>query len=353
MNARRRRYDDRIGVRDVGDRFTGYDDRDYLRGSGGFGEGGGYREGGGLADQASGKASEFAQTIRDKATDVVHEAADAARGLGDKADDVMQRAGDAAGRARSRVHEAGHVVGDRVSEYAHRAADRGRRVEGDAGRFFDENPLVVGAAMMAVGAAIGMAIPITRKESEFLGEYRDDAVGRAKRLASGALGKVEQAAQRVADDLSKGGGDKGGSRGRDEGAVNRERGEFARDAAAVADRTKSAMSGGGYERGDIGRGAAGGGDLYRGGSTSAAGYRDTYERDVSGPSTVPNKTPAPSGGPGSTTGADKGLGSLGSGTTGATSPGIGAGSTPYGGGQKIGGTPFSAGEPPIPNRSQK
>ena len=59
------------------------------------------------------------------------------------------------------------------------------------------NPLVVGAVALAVGAAVGFAIPSTRYEGELMGEARDQLVDKAQSAASGL---VDQA-QSVATDL--------------------------------------------------------------------------------------------------------------------------------------------------------
>ena len=60
--------------------------------------------------------------------------------------------------------------------------------------YIEENPLAVGAVALALGAAVGFAIPLTRKENEYMGEYRDSVVEKAQATAQDALGTVKQMA---------------------------------------------------------------------------------------------------------------------------------------------------------------
>ena len=48
----------------------------------------------------------------------------------------------------------------------------------------EHNPLAVGAVAMAVGAAVGLALPETRREQELMGDARDRVVDNAKSMAN-------------------------------------------------------------------------------------------------------------------------------------------------------------------------
>jgi Protein of unknown function (DUF3618) len=58
----------------------------------------------------------------------------------------------------------------------------------------DENPLAVGAAAAVLGAAVGLALPLTERENELMGEARETAVQRAQEAATGAIDRVKDAA---------------------------------------------------------------------------------------------------------------------------------------------------------------
>jgi hypothetical protein len=79
------------------------------------------------------------------------------------------------------------------------------RTERQFNRWMRENPMAVGAAAIAVGAAIGFAIPESQREREIIGETRDRLVDKAEEMASQ---KVEQVASNLPG--SEGGGRRSG-----------------------------------------------------------------------------------------------------------------------------------------------
>jgi len=66
-------------------------------------------------------------------------------------------------------------------------------------RMVRDNPLLVGAGAMLIGAALGLAVPETDVENEWMGEARDSVVDRAQQMASDAAQKVKDSAESVAD----------------------------------------------------------------------------------------------------------------------------------------------------------
>ena len=58
-------------------------------------------------------------------------------------------------------------------------------------------PLAVGAAALLIGASLGMAVPETESENEWMGEARDAAVERAQDAASNAVDRVKDVAAEV------------------------------------------------------------------------------------------------------------------------------------------------------------
>ena len=65
-----------------------------------------------------------------------------------------------------------------------------------------ENPLAVGAVAVAAGTAVGLVLPSTRFESEYIGETGEKLVDSVEDVARGALDKVKDAAQQM---VSEGG----------------------------------------------------------------------------------------------------------------------------------------------------
>jgi ElaB/YqjD/DUF883 family membrane-anchored ribosome-binding protein len=76
----------------------------------------------------------------------------------------------------------------RLSEGSHRAKDRAayraRRARDGFENMLDEQPFVVGAVGIALGALIGAALPESEREDRMLGRARDRALDRAKEIVS-------------------------------------------------------------------------------------------------------------------------------------------------------------------------
>jgi hypothetical protein len=67
-----------------------------------------------------------------------------------------------------------------------------------------DNPLLVGAGALVLGAAFGLAIPETERENELMGEARDSMVERAQDMARNAASQVQNVAgDAVADVASR------------------------------------------------------------------------------------------------------------------------------------------------------
>lgn len=92
-------------------------------------------------------------------------------------------------------------------EYASETADSVRRMarrrQNQLQRMVQDNPLLVGAGALMLGAAFGMAVPETEAENELMGEARDNIVDRARGAARDAANQVQQAAGSVAGAASK------------------------------------------------------------------------------------------------------------------------------------------------------
>ena len=88
-----------------------------------------------------------------------------------------------------------HDAGEKVSELGHQATEGARWAGRGIQRLMQENPLAVSAAAVAVGAAVGLALPTTRVEHEYMGEASERLVDRAQQAAHDAMEKVKTATQ--------------------------------------------------------------------------------------------------------------------------------------------------------------
>ncbi len=116
-----------------------------------------------------------------------------------KASDMMGSVKDKTSELADRTQRTVGDLEDRAQDMAGRVADQtrvqGRRLQGA----FQDNPLVIGAAALALGLAAGLAIPATEKEAELVGETRDHLVDKVRDVATETRDKVEQVAERVMD----------------------------------------------------------------------------------------------------------------------------------------------------------
>jgi gas vesicle protein len=112
-------------------------------------------------------------------------------------------AGNEATESGTSVSQIASDVSARASEYAADVKDATRRTRQRAQNTFDrvmrDSPLALGAAATIVGAAIGMSLPSTEAENQWLGEARDTVVEQVKGVANQAVDQVKEAASRAAD----------------------------------------------------------------------------------------------------------------------------------------------------------
>jgi hypothetical protein len=132
--------------------------------------------------------------VQETAEHLVHDAGNALHGVSESASEIAHRTGQ---RASALAHDAS-MTGRRV---VRRAGVQARRAEQSFETSLRENPLAFGAVAIAIGAAIGLALPHTAKEDELMGPTKEKLLGKAEGLASSALHKVEEKVQ----DLTSGG----------------------------------------------------------------------------------------------------------------------------------------------------
>jgi hypothetical protein len=92
----------------------------------------------------------------------------------------------------------------KARDVAEQARRRARQTQNSLQRTLNENPLLVGAAAVLVGAAVGASLPETERENQWMGETRDNVVEKAQEAARDAAGAVrEVAGETVGDAVGK------------------------------------------------------------------------------------------------------------------------------------------------------
>jgi hypothetical protein len=105
-------------------------------------------------------------------------------GIGETLESVSSRASEAATQAR----------------YA--AMHTSRRARNQFQRLLQDNPLIIGAAAVVIGAAVGLALPETERENEWMGEAKENLVDRAQDMARDAATRAQEAAGDLAGEVA-------------------------------------------------------------------------------------------------------------------------------------------------------
>lgn len=164
----------------------------------------------GLLRRASSTVSQTGRGLREKASAVGGRISDTASSISDRASEVGQRisgsASDMTDRAKQmtrsatvRLQETAEEAQARLSQVGYRSQEQYYRAKNQASQLVDEQPLVVGALGIALGAALGAVIPTTRRENELLGPTRDELMLRARETTREHAETVKQSAQRIAE----------------------------------------------------------------------------------------------------------------------------------------------------------
>lgn len=82
---------------------------------------------------------------------------------------------------------------DALSNFGTQAKNSATAVTTRFERMMHENPLAVGAVAVAAGTAIGLMLPSTQIESDYIGETGEKLVEKVEDVARDALGKVQDA----------------------------------------------------------------------------------------------------------------------------------------------------------------
>lgn len=137
------------------------------------------------------RAGETASGISNKMGDMTSGASERVRDLADDARELASEwsedATQLAENARERMHRATEVVEERAME-----------MRDNANHLLREQPLVVGAIGLAVGAVLGALLPLTRRENELMGETRDQLLEQAKEKGQETLEQATETAKSVA-----------------------------------------------------------------------------------------------------------------------------------------------------------
>jgi hypothetical protein len=167
----------------------------------------GYAGSYGYAGYETDEDSGVLAAAKDKVQDVAGSAKEALSSAGDKASDLGHQVADKASTLGHQVADKasglGHQVTDKASDLRRQAKTQVRRARVGFWQTMEENPLMVGAATLALGVIAGLLIPSTDREDELMGETRDHLLDEAKETGQQMLDKSKHVAEAVADKVKQ------------------------------------------------------------------------------------------------------------------------------------------------------
>jgi gas vesicle protein len=164
------------------------------------------------ASRAGATISDTAHSMTSGAQSMAGAASGAVRGFASAASDRLR---DTVGNVRDTASGAVDAVADTASDLRDRATDAaltagrtaggvGRRAGTTLWHLFQEQPLVAAGLGLAIGAAIGAALPSTEAENRMLGETSDEVKRRARALAEEQAAKARRVAEQTYESAKEG-----------------------------------------------------------------------------------------------------------------------------------------------------
>jgi ElaB/YqjD/DUF883 family membrane-anchored ribosome-binding protein len=151
------------------------------------------------ASRAAGGAQEFTEQARERAGRWVE-------GAEHSVSDVAGRARGFAEREYYQARDVAHQAGQRIGDAAHEARDLAAREWREARavslRTLEDHPLAVGAAAVAAGVGIGLLLPTTARENEWIGSKREELAGEAREAVQDWTHTAKETARNVKQSLT-------------------------------------------------------------------------------------------------------------------------------------------------------
>jgi len=120
----------------------------------------------------------------------------------DTASTIASKARETMNDVTDKAQQTAGYVAERAQNVARGAQNQARRVEETFVRKLNDAPLAVAAAALALGTAVGLAVPRTRMEDEWMGDARDTLLDKAQSVAGETLDKVGEVAERVTGEMT-------------------------------------------------------------------------------------------------------------------------------------------------------
>jgi len=164
-------------------------------------------ESGSYGSESSGgikeKISHVGETIKSKVSGLRSSASSAGGAVSERLrstkDSLSERAHGVVGSAQS----ASRSLRQRSSSASAGGMDQFRRAKGEFTTLMEEQPLLLGAVGIAIGATIAALVPTTRRERELMGSASDSLADRASQLASQKYEELRETATQTVDEFTR------------------------------------------------------------------------------------------------------------------------------------------------------
>jgi len=153
----------------------------------------------GIGDHVQSGVDQVKDTAGDMVSQVQGGVSTAADGIGNVADTAVQGAEAVVGGVADSVTSVASGVQSTVSS----AGSQVKQMPSRLRHMVEENPMRLGLVGVALGSAVALAVPETRRENEVLGEARDSIVERAQSTAQTTLQKVQHVAEEAGNTVEK------------------------------------------------------------------------------------------------------------------------------------------------------
>lgn len=140
--------------------------------------------------RAMGSVTEGAGHTRDSLNRGSHDARDKVAGLSDQ--------------VSAKASETGERLADTAAQTKDALGAQAQQLKGTFDTLLREQPLVVGALGIALGALLGASLPRTETENRALGKHSDKLTSKAKKVASSGYEQVKATGREVADGARQG-----------------------------------------------------------------------------------------------------------------------------------------------------
>lgn len=116
-------------------------------------------------------------------------------GMGQKVEQIQDKGGELVGRVEGTAGQMAGQMQSQVSQVSHKAQYQAQQFGHQAQHMYQQNPIGMGIAVFALGAAVGFLVPETPQERQLMGETRDTLVSQAQSMAQDTMQKMQSVAQ--------------------------------------------------------------------------------------------------------------------------------------------------------------